>query len=137
MASGRARHLRKSMTEAERLFWKKVRNREFGDHKFRRQHPIGKYVVDFVCLEKKVIVELDGSGHLLTVEEDDVRTRWLNSEGYKVVRFWNNELKNWDEIEDAVWTALHPEEVGPRRLKHAADSKPSPLGGEGGREAAG
>jgi len=97
------------MTDAERLFWWKVRNREFGNHKFRRQHPIGSYVVDFVCLEKRVIVELDGSGHSLSVDEDRLRTEWLNSVGYQVIRFWNFELKEWAAIEEAVWSALNPD----------------------------
>ncbi len=87
-----ARTLRKNLTDAERKLWSILRNRQFDNFKFRRQHPFGNYILDFVCLEKKLVVELDGGQHFANKEEDDERTRWLESEGYKVLRFWNREV---------------------------------------------
>lgn len=82
------------MTEAERLLWFQLRDRRLAGLKFRRQVPIGPYIVDFVCPEKKVIVEIDGGQHNLPNERscDLERTRFLEAKGYKVLRFWNNEV---------------------------------------------
>ncbi|MBC7109293.1 MAG: endonuclease domain-containing protein [Methanomassiliicoccales archaeon] len=89
-----ARKLRREMTEAERLLWYHLRNRRLGGLKFRRQVPIGPYIVDFLCLEKRVIVEIDGGQHNFPDERarDLERTRFLEYKGYKVLRFWNNEV---------------------------------------------
>ena len=87
-----AKVLRKNQTDAERKLWAILRNRQFDNIKFRRQHPFGTYILDFVCLEKKLVVELDGGQHCANKEEDDERSRWLESEGYKVLRFWNREV---------------------------------------------
>jgi len=90
----RARELRRVSTDAERILWSRLRNGRLMEAKFRRQHPIGPYVADFFCLEAKLVVELDGGGH----DEDDqrrldqARTQYLESCGYKVLRFWNNEV---------------------------------------------
>lgn len=86
--------LRKSQTDAERLLWFKLRNRQLEGFKFRRQECIGSYIVDFVCFEKKLIVEIDGGQHNEdnTRNKDQARTNWLKSEGYHVLRFWNNEV---------------------------------------------
>ena len=93
----RARELRKNMTDAERQLWNHLRNRQLGGLKFRRQHPIGKYVVDFVCFEKKIVIEVDGSQHLENRIYDAERTEWLEKQGFKVIRVWNNDVLN--EIE--------------------------------------
>jgi len=85
------RQLRKNMTEAEHVLWFRLRSHQVEGHKFRRQHPIGHYVVDFVCLERRLIVEVDGSQHMDN-PNDEIRTRWLEREGYKVLRFWDNEV---------------------------------------------
>ena len=85
------RQLRKNMTEAEHVLWFRLRSHQVEGHKFRRQHPIGHYVVDFVCLEKKLVVEVDGSQHM-DDPKDERRTRWLESEGYRVMRFWDNDV---------------------------------------------
>ncbi|MBC7109313.1 MAG: endonuclease domain-containing protein [Methanomassiliicoccales archaeon] len=89
-----ARKLRREMTEAERLLWYHLRNRRLAGFKFRRQVPIGPYIVDFLCPEKRVIVEIDGGQHNFPDERsrDLERTRFLESKGYKVLRFWNNEV---------------------------------------------
>jgi len=85
--------LRKKSTPAEQKLWAIIRNDQLGVN-FRRQHAIGKYIPDFVCIEKKLIIELDGSQHLEQQEYDEERTKYLNSLGYRVIRFWNNEVMN-------------------------------------------
>jgi len=87
-----ARSLRRNSTNAEKLLWKHLRMRQIGDYKFRRQQPIGTYIVDLVCQDKKLIVELDGGQHSEQVDYDERRTAWLQSIGYRVLRFWNHEV---------------------------------------------
>jgi len=90
-----ARNLRKRPTEAEKLLWRYLRGRTLGGLKFRRQQPIGEYVVDFVCLDERIVVEVDGGQHAGSKSEDIERDKWLRGQGFKVLRFWNNEvLKN-------------------------------------------
>jgi len=87
-----ARSLRSNSTDAERLIWRSLRNRTLFDCKFRRQYPIGPYIADFVCIEKRLIVELDGGQHVDNVMQDEVRTAYLQAQGYRVLRFWNNDV---------------------------------------------
>jgi very-short-patch-repair endonuclease len=87
-----ARTLRKFGTDAERRLWQRLRNRQINGYKFCRQAPVGNYIVDFLCKEKKLIVELDGSQHNLQKEYDQRRTQYLVSQGYSVIRYWNNEV---------------------------------------------
>jgi very-short-patch-repair endonuclease len=102
-----ARELRKNLTEAERRLWRSLRMRRFGGCKFRRQAPIGEYIVDFVCFERKLVIELDGSQHRNMMTQDTDRTRWLNGEGFKVVRFWNPDIFNEiDSVLEAITLAL-------------------------------
>ncbi|MDR2219615.1 MAG: endonuclease domain-containing protein [Methylobacillus sp.] len=89
-AEKRQRVLRKTLTDAESRLWQHLRQQQIENCKFRRQHPFGDYILDFVCLERKVVVELDGSQHLDATEYDDKRTRFLEQAGYVVLRFWNN-----------------------------------------------
>ena len=89
-----ARKLRKEQTEAETYLWKYLRNRRFHGLKFKRQFVIKPYIVDFACLSKKTIIELDGSQHLDNIEYDINRTNYLETLGFIVVRFWNNEIFN-------------------------------------------
>ena len=84
-----ARYLRNNATEAERRLWQHLRRRQLNGFKFRRQHAIGRYVCDFVCLEVAVVVELDGSQHLGQVPYDEQRDAFLRSTGLRVLRFWN------------------------------------------------
>ena len=72
--------------------WSKLRAKQIEGHKFRRQEPIGKYIVDFVCHERRLIVELDGGQHIENREADNQRDKWFGEQGYKVLRFWNNEV---------------------------------------------
>lgn len=87
----RAAELRHNLTPAERKLWAVLRNDQLGIS-FRRQHAIGSYVVDFCCLKKKLIIELDGGQHLEQQEYDQVRTEFLQAKGYRVLRFWNNDV---------------------------------------------
>lgn len=89
-----ARKLRKQSTDAENLLWRHLRNRQILNAKFRRQHPFPPYIVDFVCLEQKLIIEIDGSQHMDNQSYDEKRTRCLESLGFRVLRFWNNEVFN-------------------------------------------
>jgi very-short-patch-repair endonuclease len=89
----RAIELCKELTPAERKLWTVIRNDQLGVS-FRRQHAIGKYIPDFCCIKKKLIIELDGSQHIEQAEYDAERTKFLESQGYKVIRFWNNEVMN-------------------------------------------
>ena len=103
----RARKLRSNLTDAESYLWRHLRFRQIADHKFRRQRPIGPYIVDFVCLEKKVVIEVDGGQHAQTQTLDDTRDKWLRSQGYVVLRFWNNEvLREVEAIKEAILRAL-------------------------------
>ena len=89
--TGIARRLRKHYTDTERHLWSHLRDRQLEGFKFRRQQSVGRYVVDFVNLEKKVVVELDGRQHALD-PGDKIRDEWLRAEGYKVLRFWDNQV---------------------------------------------
>ena len=88
----RARKLRRQATDAETKMWHLLRNRQLRNAKFRRQHPIGHYVADFVCVEHTLIVEIDGGQHASQTDGDVRRTAYLNDLGYTVVRYWNNEV---------------------------------------------
>ena len=89
-----AKSLRKRTTDTEQLLWRHLRAKHFGGLKFRRQEPIGTYIVDFVCFEKKIIVELDGGQHAQPEEmqNDSMRDQWFEAQRYKVLRFWDNEV---------------------------------------------
>jgi len=87
-----ARRLRKNSTDTERALWYQIRNSAIEGVKFRRQQPIGPYVADFVSFQEKIIVELDGGQHAVNIESDQVRDSYLREKGYRVLRFWNNEV---------------------------------------------
>ena len=109
-ATTNARQLRRRSTDAERKLWSILRNRQLARYKFRRQVPIGNYIVDFVCFEKKIVVELDGGQHQAKIEYDNDRTRWLQSAGFRVIRFWNNEvLRETDGVLQAILIMLKGE----------------------------
>ena len=100
------RILRNRMTDAEMRLWQRLRSRQLDDCKFRRQHPYMDFILDFVCLEKCLIVEVDGGQHLEN-ERDRERDRRLQKAGFHVLRFWNNQvLQETDAVVEAIWTAL-------------------------------
>jgi very-short-patch-repair endonuclease len=90
----RAKQLRKSSTDAERLLWRVLRSRQIAGYKFRRQQPLGEFIVDFVCLEKRLVVEVDGGQHTeaLQAAHDSERSAWLEQQGFSVLRFWDHEV---------------------------------------------
>ncbi len=116
-----ARDLRRFSTEAEKRLWAHLRGRQLDGWKFRRQQRLGSYIADFACLEAGLVIEADGSQHAEQVAYDDERTRFLEGEGFRVLRFWNNEvLANTQGVVESIWAALQ---------------NPSPLRGEGGAHA--
>jgi very-short-patch-repair endonuclease len=106
---GFARDLRQKFTDAEKALWMKLRNRQLEAVKFRRQQPIGSYIVDFISFERKLIIEIDGGQHNeeMTKERDEERTMRLEERGYRVMRFWNNEvLTNAEGVLERIREAL-------------------------------
>lgn len=102
-----SKHLRRNQTSAETLIWAELRNRKCGGYKFRRQVPIGTYVVDFLCVAQKLIVEIDGPSHLGAVDYDANRTRILESQGYHVIRLSNDDVfEDLDATIEAIWQSL-------------------------------
>jgi very-short-patch-repair endonuclease len=87
-----SRNLRKRQTDAENLLWRNLRGKQVEGLRFRRQQPIGRYIVDFVCLERRLILEIDGGQHAIEIEKDEERSNWLIAEGYSILRFWNNDV---------------------------------------------
>lgn len=113
-----ARQLRKDQTDVEQILWEFLRNRRFNAVKFRRQHPIGPYVVDFVSLDKKLIIELDGGQHNTESgkEKDKERKIWLEQQGFQLLRFWNNEvISDLDNVLEVIHNALTSPRPSPRR----------------------
>ena len=105
----RARDLRRRQTEQEQFVWRRLRNRRFADFKFRRQFPLGNSIVDFVCLERRLILELDGGQHGESEQTryDAARDAWLRSQGFKMLRFWNHQvISEWEMVEDTLWNEL-------------------------------
>jgi very-short-patch-repair endonuclease len=102
-----ARQLRSEMTVAESHLWQQLRSRQIHGLKFRRQHPVGKYILDFACIEAKLAIEVDGGQHNEMQIYDDQRTAWLEAQGWKVLRFWNNEvLQNNEGVLEKVLNVL-------------------------------
>ena len=101
-------HLLREMTDSERKLWQRLRGGQLDGLKFRRQHPIPPYIADFCCIEMKLIVELDGSQHGL--QTDAIRTRFLESQGWQVIRFWDNDvLLATEAVVEAIWnTTVKP-----------------------------
>lgn len=103
----RARQLRRNLTDVERLLWRRLRFWQVDGYKFRRQQPLGNYIVDFVCLQKRLIIELDGGQHAQEVNHDAERDAWLQAQGFTVLRFWNNDvLKNIDGVMEMIVKSL-------------------------------
>jgi very-short-patch-repair endonuclease len=120
---GKARQLRLSATDAERTLWTHLRSRRLGQFKFRRQLPIAGFVVDFVCLETRLIVELDGGQHAERSDYDERRTAILGKHGFRVLRFWNDDVLT--KLEAVLEEILQQSEPPP-------SPQPSPASGRGG-----
>ena len=106
-ASESARRLRRDMTDAERTLWAQIRHKQVDGYRFRKQVPLGKYVADFACLEPRLIVEVDGGQHADQTIPDAARSAWLENNGFRVLRFWNNEvLENLDGVLQTIAETL-------------------------------
>ncbi|WP_202967147.1 endonuclease domain-containing protein [Legionella worsleiensis] len=126
--NNRAKALRQTMTDAENRMWYYLRNRRLSGYKFIRQHVIGNYIVDFVCREKKLIVEIDGSQHMDAVDYDLRRSQYLERRGYRVVRIWNHDVfKNIQGVMDSVLNEL---ETVPQASPHPQPFSPEGEGSE-------
>lgn len=113
-----ARQLRGSQTDAENLLWYLLRNRRFCGFKFRRQHPVGGYILDFYCHEALLAIELDGGGHAVEtqVAYDSQRTKELEGTGIRILRFWNNDLlRDTEAVLEAIYAALQQPSPGASR----------------------
>jgi very-short-patch-repair endonuclease len=111
--------LRRKATDAERILWRNLRNRNFAGHKFRRQHPFDCYILDFYCPAAKVAIELDGGGHNYRLRQirDRTRSEFLSRHGITVLRFWNHQVRQeLDGVLKAIWFAL----------EERSSSRPSP-----------
>ena len=111
-----ARRLRENATEAEKVLWQRLSRRQMEGFKFRRQQPIGQYVADFVNFKKKLIIELDGGQHKIQKDEDKKRDDWFEERGFKVLRFWNNDVfENIEGILEVVREKLLSPSPNPSR----------------------
>ena len=134
----RARSLRREMTPAEKILWTSLRGRRFDGLKFRRQYPVGEFILDFYCLELLLALEIDGESHLGKEEHDEQRTKIIEATGIKIVRFWNTEVyDDIDSVREAIWQECERRrlvkiEQGPGEAKVAEGSAltpgPSPKG---------
>jgi len=110
-----SKRLRRELTTEERRLWYLLRSRRFAHYKFRRQHPVGNYILDFVCCEARLAIELDGGQHDEREEYDRQRTVWLNQKGWLVIRFWNNALwNNEDGVLEKILATLQTLLPSPR-----------------------
>jgi very-short-patch-repair endonuclease len=129
MANERARTLRKSPSDAEYKLWQELPLRQLDGMRFRRQHPIGPHIVDFVCLEKRLIIEVDGEQHIQDahVARDGRRDRWLAAKGFRVMRF--QVYESLDGVADTIWAAL--QEMPSVRSRRRRRASPGPGGAAG------
>jgi very-short-patch-repair endonuclease len=101
------RTLRNNLSDAEQALWRLLRGRQICGLKFRRQHPFGDYILDFVCLENRLVIEVDGGQHGQQTEYDENRTQELQAAGFRVLRFWNNEVLNEKEsVREKIWLMI-------------------------------
>jgi len=120
----RAKKLRQVMTEAEKRMWYRLRAHRLLGFKFKRQKPIGPYVVDFACPALRLVIEIDGGQHSIDADEDSIRDRWLRKHGYTVLRFWNNEvMENLEGVLEAIASVALSDAPSPLA--------PLPISGEG------
>ena len=102
------------MTDAEKALWKVLRSRQVSGLKFRRQHPFGDFILDFVCLENKLVIEVDGGQHGEQVKYDDIRSKNLTKAGFRVLRFWNTEvLQEIEAVKERIWRAVEEQQAHP------------------------
>ena len=113
-----AKAMRRQPTDAEAVIWKELRSGRLLNHKFKRQQTIGDYIVDFVCFSHQSIIESDGGQHAENVAADDARSKWLRSQGFTMLRLWNNDvLERRDNVLESIIRALR-EQPSPQPLSH-------------------
>lgn len=118
---GLAQTLRRNQTDAEQMIWAQLRNRQVLNCKFRRQQIVGSYIADFLCIEPKLIIEIDGGHHSIQSDADEIRSQYLRKLGYQVLRFWNNDaLQESFAVMESIRLAI-------------IDLTPSPQPSPGGR----
>jgi very-short-patch-repair endonuclease len=118
--TAKAKALRVEQPDAERVLWQRLRGRQLTGAKFRRQHPIGPYIADFACLECGLVFELDGGQHADTIEYDQRRADFISQHGFRVIRFWNNDvLSKTEAVLEAILNALNRPHPNP--LPHAGE----------------
>jgi len=126
----RAHQLRRNTTDAEKKLWRHLRRLDLDGSHFRRQVPTGPYIADFACMAARLLIEIDGSQHAEDRKKalDETRACWLAKEGYRVLRFWNNDItKNIDGVMEAVYAALHGSlSAEPVPLKHRRRGRRGP-----------
>ncbi|MDP2918818.1 MAG: endonuclease domain-containing protein [Dehalococcoidia bacterium] len=124
-----ARVLRRKQTDAERKLWGRLRNVQVDGAKFRRQEPVGDFITDFVCFDRKLVIEVDGGQHNepATIDADRARTTWLESQGFRVLRFWNNDvLLNIDGVIKRIQEAVGPLPACPESKEQHEAGKQNP-----------
>ena len=127
--TGLARRLRRDSTSAELRLWNRLRSRSIGGEKFVRQQPIGRYVVDFMCREKRLVIEVYGGQHAESAR-DQVRDQWLREHNYRILRFWNNDImSNMDGVLETIAEALRAE-APPHPAPASGGNRPLPARGE-------
>jgi very-short-patch-repair endonuclease len=130
LTTNRARRLRRESTKAEWKLWYRLRARSLAGFKFVRQEPIGPYIVDFVCREKKLIIELDGGQHAES-KHDLLRDHWLNRRQFRILRFWNNDVfGNMEGVLTTIVNALEQTESPPHPVLAVGEDRPLPARGE-------
>lgn len=128
----RARELRENSTDAERLLWHTLRAGRLGGFKFRRQHQVGRYLVDFICIERELVVEVDGDHHVERAAYDEDRERWLEGQNLRILRFSNREvLTQLRGVEQAIWQALTLSPTLPQRGRGPESDQLHPQTGKG------
>jgi very-short-patch-repair endonuclease len=128
---GNAKQLRSNQTDAEQKLWYHLRAHRFIGLKFKRQNPVGRYIADFVCIEQRLIIELDGGQHAEQHEYDTTRDAWLRSEGFTVLRFWNNEvMQEMEAVLEKIRLTLSPD-PSPASGRGEQDTPLAPLAGRG------
>jgi lysyl-tRNA synthetase class 2 len=120
--------MRAQPTDAERRLWSKLRYEQLEGQKFRRQAPVGPYIVDFVCFPMRLIIEADGGQHATDERRDAVRTAWLEAQGFRVLRFWNNEvLSNTEGVLETIRNIILEDRA--LAFREAPHPDPPPQGG--------
>ena len=121
----RARELRREQVPHEQQLWQHLRAKRFANFKFRRQYSIGNYIVDFICLSQRLIIELDGGQRADTKDRDAMHDQWLQTQNFRILRFWNIEWTlQRESVLQVIWNELHKDPLSPN---------PSPASGEGNK----